>query len=218
MIINYPKSLMPGSTLLIGSDLMKPFNFKTLIALLMMMPILVFAHSEQGIAGGFVSGFTHPIFGWDHVAAMVAVGLWGAFLGLPALWLLPVVFPVVMAIGGDLGVLGIDLPYVETGIAVSAIVLGACIAAALRPPLWVAAIVVAAFAIFHGHAHGTELPEAANPFAYAGGFVLGTGLMHIAGIAIGYLVRWSWGVMIVRGLGGVIAVAGVGFLFGFIST
>jgi urease accessory protein len=197
---------------------MKPFNLKTLISLLLFMPILAFAHSEQGIAGGFVSGFTHPIFGWDHVAAMVAVGLWGAFLGMPALWLLPVVFPVVMAVGGALGVLGIELPHVEIVIAASAIVLGACIAAALRPPLWMAAIVVAAFAIFHGHAHGTELPDAANPFAYAGGFVLGTGLMHIAGIAIGYLVRWSWGVKIVRGLGGVIAVAGVGFLFGFIAA
>jgi urease accessory protein len=197
---------------------MKQFNFKCLIFLLSLFPFMVFAHSEQGIAGGFVSGFTHPIFGWDHVAAMVAVGLWGAFLGMPALWLLPVVFPVVMAVGGALGVLGIDLPHVETVIAASAIVLGICIATALRPPLWVAAIVVAAFAIFHGHAHGTELPDAANPFAYAGGFVLGTGLMHIAGIAIGYLVRWSWGVKIVRGLGGVIAIAGIGFLFGFIAA
>jgi urease accessory protein len=197
---------------------MKFLNLKAFTTLLLMMPVLAFAHSGQGIAGGFVSGFTHPIFGWDHVAAMVAVGLWGAFLGKPALWLLPVVFPVVMAVGGALGVLGIDLPHVETVIAASAIVLGACIAAALRPPLWVAAVVVAAFAIFHGHAHGTELPDAANPFAFAGGFVLGTGLMHIAGIAIGYLVRWSWGVKIVRGLGGVIAVAGVGFLFGFIAA
>jgi len=197
---------------------MKQFNFKCLIFLLSLFPFMVFAHSEQGITGGFVSGFTHPIFGWDHVAAMVAVGLWGAFLGMPALWLLPVVFPVVMAVGGALGVLGIDLPHVETVIAASAIVLGVCIATALRPPLWVAAIVVAAFAIFHGHAHGTELPDAANPFAYAGGFVLGTGLMHIAGIAIGYLVRWSWGVKIVRGLGGVIAIAGIGFLFGFIAA
>jgi urease accessory protein len=197
---------------------MNLLNPKACISMLLMMPVLAFAHSEQGIAGGFISGFTHPIFGWDHVAAMVAVGLWGAFLGMPALWLLPVVFPVVMAVGGALGVLGIDLPHVETVIAASAIVLGACIAAALRPPLWVAAIVVAAFAIFHGHAHGTELPDAANPFAFAGGFVLGTGLMHIAGIAIGYLVRWSWGVKIVRGLGGVIAIAGVGFLFGFIAA
>lgn len=198
--------------------MMKVFNLKIILVLFSLMPLLVFAHSEQGIAGGFVSGFTHPIFGWDHVAAMVAVGLWGAFLGMPAIWLLPVLFPLVMAVGGGLGVLGIELPHVETVIAASAIVLGGCIATALRPPLWVAAIVVAIFAVFHGHAHGTELPDAANPFAFAGGFVLGTGLMHIAGIAMGYLVRWSWGARFVRCLGAVIAVAGVGFMFGFIAA
>jgi urease accessory protein len=191
---------------------MKQIDLKAFIALLLWMPTLALAHSEQGIAGGFISGFTHPIFGWDHVAAMVAVGLWGAFLGIPALWLLPVVFPVVMAVGGALGVLGVELPQVEAFIAASAIVLGACIAAASRPPLWAAAVLVAVFAIFHGHAHGTELPDAANPFAYAGGFVLGTGLMHLSGIAVGYLVRWSWGVKIVRGLGAFIAIAGVGFM------
>lgn len=196
----------------------KSIPFKLGFAFFLLLPLFALAHSDQGLAGGFVSGLTHPIFGWDHVAAMVAVGLWGAFLGMPALWLLPVVFPVVMAMGGALGVLGIELPHVETVIAVSAIVLGGCIAAALKPPLWVAAIVVAVFAIFHGHAHGTELPEAANPFAYAGGFVLGTGLMHLAGIALGYLVRWQWGVKIVRGLGAVIAFAGVGFLLGFLAA
>jgi urease accessory protein len=196
----------------------KSIPFKLWLSLVLLLPLFALAHSDQGIAGGFVSGLTHPIFGWDHVAAMVAVGLWGAFLGMPALWLLPVVFPVVMAMGGALGVLGIELPHVETVIAVSAIVLGGCIAAALKPPLWVAAIVVAVFAIFHGHAHGTELPEAANPFAYAGGFVLGTGLMHLAGIALGYLVRWQWGVKIVRVLGAVIAFAGVGFLLGFLAA
>ena len=82
---------------------MKPIDLKAFFCLLLLMPTLALAHSEQGIAGGFISGFTHPIFGWDHVAAMVAVGLWGAFLGMPAIWLLPVVFPVVMAVGGALG-------------------------------------------------------------------------------------------------------------------
>jgi urease accessory protein len=96
--------------------------------------------------------------------------------------------------------------------------LGACIAAAIRPPLWAAAVLVAVFAIFHGHAHGTELPDAANPFAYAAGFVLGTGLMHLSGIAVGYLVRWSWGVKIVRGLGAFIAIAGVGFMSMILSA
>src|SRR5215510_9517986 len=121
------------------------------------------AHIESGaINSGFLSGFAHPIFGWDHVIAMVAVGLWGAFLGAPAIWLLPVVFPLVMALGGALGVLGMPLPGVETGIALSAIALGAMVAFAARPPLCIAAILVGAFAIFHGHAHGTELPIGAD--------------------------------------------------------
>lgn len=167
-----------------------------------------------GLAGGFASGFMHPILGWDHVVAMVAVGLWGAFLGSPALWILPVVFPLVMALGGALGVMGIPIPQVETGIALSAVVLGAAVAAAARPPLWVAAVVVGAFAIFHGHAHGTELPEAASPLAYSLGFVIATGLLHLAGIGFGYLVRWPAGQMAVRAGGGAIALAGMGFLTG----
>ncbi|MEC9348022.1 MAG: HupE/UreJ family protein [Pseudomonadota bacterium] len=172
------------------------------------------AHEEGGIAGGFISGFLHPIFGWDHVAAMVAVGLWGAFLGQPAIWQLPVVFPAVMAVGGAMGVAGIALPEVETGIAASALVLGLMVALAVRPPLVVAAVLVGIFAIFHGHAHGTELPEAANPVAYAGGFVLGTGLLHLCGIGFGLLSRWRAGTYAIRAGGGVIALAGLGFLTG----
>src|SRR5713226_1593652 len=82
-----------------------------------------FAHTGGGFSGGFTGGFAHPIFGPDHVVAMVAVGLWGAFLGPPAIWLLPIVFPLVMAFGGVLGILGVPLPGVEIGIAVSAVVL-----------------------------------------------------------------------------------------------
>ncbi|SRR6056297_365491 len=172
------------------------------------------AHEATGVAGGFASGFMHPILGWDHVAAMVAVGLWGAFLGRPAIWLLPVVFPLVMALGGAMGVAGLSLPAVETGIAVSAIALGAMVLCALRPPLWLAAVIVAAFAIFHGHAHGTELPHAVSPLAYSVGFVLSTGLLHVAGIAFGLLVHWPAGRVAVRAMGGLIAAAGVGFLSG----
>lgn len=175
------------------------------------------AHSDAAsLSGGFMSGFTHPLFGWDHVAAMVAVGLWGAFLGRPAIWLLPVVFPLVMAFGGVLGVLGIPLPAVETGIAVSALVLGLMVVLAVRPPLWVAAVLVGAFAIFHGHAHGAELPEAANPLVYSVGFVVATGLLHLTGIAFGELSRWSWGGTAVRAGGAMIALAGVGFLTGLL--
>jgi urease accessory protein len=185
------------------------------IAALAISSAPVLAHTEGGIAGGFLSGVTHPISGWDHVVAMVAVGLWGAFLGAPANWLLPIVFPLVMAAGGALGILGLGLPSVEVGIAMSALVLGLCVALALRPPLWIAALIVGAFAIFHGHAHGTELPGTANPVAYAVGFVLATGLLHLAGIAFGMLVRWEQGRLAVRAGGGVIALAGLAFLAGF---
>ena len=168
----------------------------------------------MAVAGGFLSGLSHPISGWDHVVAMVAVGLWGAFLGTPAIWLLPVVFPVVMAFGGVLGILGIPIPSVEVGIALSGIVLGLCVAFALRLPLSIAAVIVGAFAIFHGHAHGTELPGAADAYAYAAGFVIATGLLHVAGISFGLLARWDVGKIAVRACGGVIALAGVAFLTG----
>jgi urease accessory protein len=174
------------------------------------------AHEGAGISGGFISGFTHPVLGWDHVVAMVAVGLWGAFLGNPAIWVLPVVFPLVMTFGGALGVLGVPIPGVETGIALSAIVLGLMVAFAVRPPLWIAAVIVGSFAIFHGHAHGTELPGAANPLAYSLGFVIATGLLHLTGIAFGLVVRWPAGRIAVQTGGGLIALAGVGFLTGII--
>ena len=173
-----------------------------------------FAHTTEGVTGGFLSGFTHPIYGWDHVVAMVAVGLWGAFLGSPALWTLPVIFPLVMALGGALGVAGIPLPAVELFIALSGVVLGLMVAFAVRAPLWLAGVLVGVFAIFHGHAHGTELPTAANPFAYAVGFVIGTGLLHLAGVAFGFLSKVPSGRYVVRAAGGVIAMIGGAFLFG----
>lgn len=174
------------------------------------------AHAEHGagLSNAFLSGFTHPLFGWDHVAAMVAVGLWGAFLGRPAIWLLPIVFPLVMAVAAAAGVLGLPLPGVEAGIAASAVVLGLLVAFAACPPLPVACALAGVFALFHGHAHGTELPEMANPFAYAAGFVLSTGLLHAAGIAFGLLVRLPRGALAVRGGGGLISLAGAAFLFG----
>ncbi len=116
-----------------------------------------FAHTGPGEVGGFASGFLHPMFGPDHVVAMVAVGLWGVFLGAPAIWVLPIVFPLVMALGGVFGMIGLPLPAVETGIALSAVVLGLCVLLALKPPLPVAAVIVGAFAIFHGYAHGAEM-------------------------------------------------------------
>ena len=191
--------------------------FLTLIGLSVLMSGLGFpdlAHTGEGYGGGFVSGFTHPILGWDHVAAMVAVGLWGAFLGAPAIWILPVVFPIVMAFGAVMGILGIPVPAIETGIAASAVVLGLMIVFAARPPLWIAAVLVGFFAIFHGYAHGTELPSNANAFAFAVGFVIATGLLHMIGIGFGLLVKWPAGRIAVRGAGAVISLAGVAFLTG----
>lgn len=182
------------------------------LVLLLASAAPVLGHEAGGLAGGLASGFTHPLFGPDHVVAMVAVGLWGAFLKRPAIYLLPVVFPMVMASGGVLGILGVAVPYVEIGIAGSAIALGLAVALALRPPLAAAAVLVGLFAVFHGHAHGTELPGAADPVAYGVGFVVATGLLHVAGIALGGLTRWDWGRVLVRACGAAIAAAGVYFL------
>ena len=182
-------------------------------ASVLLSAIPAMAHTGSS-AGGFVGGFAHPLFGPDHVVAMVAVGLWGAFLGAPAIWLLPIVFPLVMAFGGVIGILGIPLPAVETAIALSAVVLGTMVALAARPPLWVAAVLVAAFAIFHGHAHGAELPPGADIVAYSVGFVVATGLLHLAGVAFGLFARWPAGRIAVRTAGGAIALAGVAFLSG----
>ena len=185
---------------------------RTTALVLLLAALPAGAHTADGVAGGFISGFLHPVAGWDHVIAMVAVGLWGAFLGRPAVWLLPVVFPMVMALGGALGVVGVPLPGVEIGIALSAVVLGAMVALAARPPLAVAAVIVGVFAIFHGHAHGTELPQSASPIAYSLGFVIATGLLHAVGIGFSLLSRWPLGQQLVRAGGGAIAALGAWFL------
>jgi urease accessory protein len=171
-----------------------------------------FAHVQQGQAAGFVTGFRHPLSGLDHVLAMIAVGLWGAQLGQPAIWMLPVTFPMVMAFGGFLGLVGIPLPGVEIGIALSAILLGLMVAREARPPIVAAAALVAFFAIFHGHAHGTELPAGQSGLMYSVGFVVATGCLHGVGIAIGLVHRWPAGKTALRAAGAAVALAGVWFL------
>jgi urease accessory protein len=182
-----------------------------LAGVLLSLPAL--AHEPAGQAVGFLAGLRHPVSGLDHVLAMVAVGLWGAQLGTPAIWLLPVTFPLVMAVGGFLGLVGVPLAGVEIGIAASAILLGLLVAANSRPPLWVAAAAVGLFAVFHGHAHGTELPAGQSGLAYSAGFVVATGCLHAAGVAIGLVNRWPWGQAAVRIAGAVITAAGVSFLW-----
>jgi urease accessory protein len=171
-----------------------------------------FAHEQAGVGGGLVSGLLHPLTGMDHLIAMVAVGIWGAQLGAPAIWVLPITFPLVMALGGVMGVLHIPLPMPEVAIALSALVLGVAVALRLRLPFVAAAVVVAVFAVFHGHAHGAELPGSANPLAYGVGFVVATGLLHLCGITIGTLTRWPVGARLLQGLGVLIAALGCYFL------
>jgi urease accessory protein len=182
-----------------------------LLAALWMQSAL--GHDLQGEAEGFLRGFLHPLSGADHVLAMIAVGLWGAQLGAPAIWVLPVAFPLVMAMGGMLGFLGVPIPGVEYGIAASAIVLGAAVAFEVRPALVFAALVVGCFAIFHGHAHGTELPAGQSALLYSMGFVIATGCLHAVGIGIGTVHRRAWGRQLLRGAGTVVAAGGVFFLW-----
>lgn len=183
-----------------------------LIAALLIAPPAL-AHDGTGLAGGFVSGFLHPLNGLDHMLAMVAVGLWGAFLGRPLIVVLPVIFPTVMALGAMLGMANAPIPPVELGIALSVVTLGLLIAGGVRAPVWLACLIVAVFAIFHGYAHGTELPSAADPVGYSVGFVLSTGLLHLVGIALGLLHKLRGGRVGTRVVGGLIGLAGLSFLY-----
>jgi len=175
--------------------------------------VVIFAHEQVGAAAGFLNGLRHPVSGLDHVLAMIAVGLWGAQLGQPAIWLLPVTFPMVMAFGGFLGLVGVPLPGVEIGVALSAVLLGLMVAREVRPPLAAAAALVGFFAIFHGYAHGTELPEGQSGLTYSIGFVIATGCLHAVGIAIGLIHAWPTGRTALRFAGAFVTVAGFYFLW-----
>jgi len=170
------------------------------------------AHTGSDAAIGFLSGFLHPISGADHLVAMVAVGLWGAQLGSPAIWALPITFPLVMALGGVVGISGFELPFVEQVVGLSGVFLGLAVAARAKPPLWAAGLLVALFAIFHGYAHGKELPAAADPIGYGVGFMTATGLLHLCGILIGTLIVWPRGETLVRVCGAAIGCVGAFFL------
>lgn len=184
------------------------------LAMLALVPRIALAHVGHGTmgSGGFLDGMRHPVTGFDHLAAMVAVGLWGAQLGRPAIWILPVTFPLVMAVGGFLGVIGLPLPGVVVGVALSGVILGVMIALAARPPLWIAALIIAAFAVFHGHAHGAAMPMSGGPLFFGAGFVIATGLLHVSGIAIGLVIRWKAGAVFIRVGGVTIAATGLFYL------
>jgi urease accessory protein len=186
---------------------------RSVLVSLALLPGAAFAHTGAGHAHGFVQGFAHPIGGLDHLLAMVAVGLFAAYLGGRALWLVPTTFVGVTALGGLLGVSGAALPYVELGIALSVVVFGLLVALRWNFPVTGAMAIAGVFAVFHGYAHGTELPENASGLAYGIGFMIATALLHLAGIAIGlgFASRGTGklGRRLVQTGGGVIALAGV---------
>lgn len=168
-----------------------------------------FAHVGDHSGMSFAEGLAHPFTGLDHMLAMVAVGLWASQLGRPAIWLLPVVFPVVMAIGAAFGISGRELPWIEIGIAFSALVLGAAVALALRPSLVVSAALVGLLALLHGYSHGVELPASVSALTYGAGFVAATLMLHVVGIAIGLFANKIPLRYVARTAGAAIAVVGV---------
>jgi urease accessory protein len=176
------------------------------------------AHIIQGTQGGLGSGFAYPLTGPDHFLAMFAVGLWGAQMGGRPVWTLPVTFPLIMVVGGIVGMAGVPLPGIEIGIALSILALGLAIAFAWHPAEWVALILIAFFALCHGHAHGAELPLSTDPADYAIGFVLATGMIHLFGIGVGLALKKPTAGAVARGLGGLIAVIGVYFLVQSVSA
>jgi urease accessory protein len=182
------------------------------IALIMATPAE--AHLLDASGAGWAHGFMHPFSGLDHILAMAAVGVWAAQAGRPSLWVLPVAFPLAMAAGGLLGVAGVPVPGIESGIAASVLVLGLLIAVRAKPPLALSVALVALFAVFHGHAHGTELPQAASPVLYGLGFVAATAVLHLIGLGIGLAMRLPAGVTALRVGGGAIAAAGIALIVG----
>ncbi len=184
-----------------------------------LLPTAAWAHPGHDAGVGFVQGFVHPVTGLDHVLAMVAVGLFAAQLGGRALWAVPLSFVSVMAVGGGLGMAGIAVPFVEVGIAVSVIVLGLAVALQWKAPVAAATSLVGLFAVFHGYAHGAEMPVDASGLEYGLGFVMATMILHMLGIGLAFsIVRFGQvaAPRTIRIGGAVMAVAGVGILSGII--
>ena len=182
---------------------------KTILTALAIFPAVAFAHEMEG-GGGFISGLSHPVLGFDHLLAMLSVGILSAQMGGKAIWTVPATFVVVMLFGGILGIKEIEIISVELGIAFSVFALGIAITASKKLPVMLAMVFVGFFAVFHGHAHGAEMPYLAEPVFYALGFVVGTAGIHIAGVAIGLLTeKYKQGHQLLRYLGA--GIAGIGF-------
>jgi urease accessory protein len=192
-----------------------------LIFVLCLTPGAALAHTGIGSSSGFMHGFMHPLRGLDHQLAMLLVGIFAYQLGGRALWRVPLTFVTVMAFGGFLGVMGVQIPFVEVGIALSVIVLGAIVALNVKASVAVALGVVGLFAIVHGHSHGSEMPLDSSGFEYGFGFMMATALLHTVGIGIGFpigILRKTLGKNVYRVVGGLASVAGAALLFASLGT
>ena len=187
-------------------------NWVALLSFFLFIPLPAYAHTGIGQTMGFVHGLTHPFTGWDHILAMVAVGIWASQTGGKGIWTIPATFVGIMSFGGLLGAIGIKLPLFEEGIAMSVLILGVLIAAAKRLPLIASTILVGLFAVFHGYAHGNEMPGAAPGLPYGMGFALATTLLHLCGINMGSLFLKMDRLKVIRYTGGAIAMGGI-YLF-----
>jgi urease accessory protein len=181
-----------------------------------LIPGVAYAHDGSNVPfGGFLSGLVHPVLGTDHLLAMLSVGILSAQIGGRAIWTVPATFVSVMALGGALGLIDIGLTSIELGIAASLVLLGLIIAAERKLHILLAMAGVGFFAIFHGYAHGTEMPTTAEPVLYAAGFLTGTALIHIAGVVIGDVAKhYQRGKVALRVGGGLIAMVGILFITG----
>lgn len=183
------------------------FQAGVLLAALTLAPAAQ-AHVIGAQGAGFGAGFLHPFLGLDHLLAMLAVGLWAAQLGGRALWCVPLASMAAMVFGAMLALGGVILPAVEAGVAASVLILGLLITVSGRLPVLASMLLVGAFAVFHGHAHGTELPPAVSQELYGIGFLLATGMLHTTGLALGMLCRRSLSPHWLPFAGSAIAVAG----------
>lgn len=179
------------------------------VTALVLLPSIAYAHVGIIETSGFLHGLTHPASGLDHVCAMLAVGLWAAQTGGRSVWAVPLTFVGVMALGGALPMLGVSLPFVEHGIVLSVLLLGVLIAASVRLPLWLSSAMVGLFALWHGHAHGAEMPALASEIEYALGFMLATALLHIIGIAFGLGMQRLAHERVIHAAGASIALCGM---------
>ena len=187
---------------------------KTPISIIMLIlsfafPGLALAHTGTGEAAGFIHGLNHPISGADHLLAMLAVGLWATQIGGRALWVVPCTFVGVMILGGALGFYGVPILFIEEGIAVSVLILGIFVASAFQLPPLYSAIIVGSFALFHGHAHGAEMPASMGAGLYTVGFASVTAMLHVAGIGLGILMQKTHLQMVTRIAGGAVALSGI---------